>query len=29
MPPEWVAKYAVRGLQLGIKSGTSNMKTSK
>ncbi len=29
MPPEWVAKYAVRGLQLWLKSGTSNMKTPK
>ncbi|HKL43762.1 MAG TPA: transglycosylase domain-containing protein [Candidatus Absconditabacterales bacterium] len=29
MPPERVAKYAVRGLQMGLKSGTSNMKTPK
>ena len=29
MPPERVAKYAVRGLQLWLKSGTSNMKTPK
>ncbi|HPC34152.1 MAG TPA: transglycosylase domain-containing protein [Candidatus Absconditabacterales bacterium] len=29
MPPERVGKYTVRGLQLGLKSGTSNMKTPK
>ncbi|MCK9467474.1 MAG: penicillin-binding protein [Candidatus Absconditabacterales bacterium] len=29
MPPERVGKYSVRGLQLGLKSGTSNMKTPK
>ena len=29
MPPERVGKYTVRGLQLWLKSGTSNMKTPK
>lgn len=26
MPPGWVPKYSVAGLNLAIKSGTSNMK---
>ena len=29
MPPEWVPKFAVRGLKFWLKSGTSNMKTPK